>query len=350
MNILVIGKFHTESFALHIAETLEDMKHSVLRFEPGAKGRHITNDNFLFLKKVRNSFEGLIAGTDFVQKKQLKEIEELVNKKIGLTIVTHDFLFPGQVYNIREKTKAPVVLWHPDHIANCGKFMFMNAAYDFLFFKDPFMVRTFKNNFNLNSFYLPECCNPKRHYPASLSDKDRGYYSCDITTAGNMHPSRYAFFKELIDYDVKIWGPPASEWMTLGPVKKMMMNKTVFNEEKSKAFQASKIVINNLFPAEVEGVNVRTFEIPACGGFQILNWRPGLNQLFEDGKELVSFRNINELKEKIDYYLNNQKERNLIKDAGHIRVMKDHTYELRLSLLIDTTFNHQYGYNLPDSN
>ena len=37
MNILVIGKFYSEGFALHIAETLTTMGHSVRRFEPGFK-------------------------------------------------------------------------------------------------------------------------------------------------------------------------------------------------------------------------------------------------------------------------------------------------------------------------
>lgn len=344
MNILVIGKFHTESFALHIAETLEDMKHTVLRFEPGAKARHITNDNFLFFKKARNSFEGLIANTEFVRKKQSQKFKYLLNREIDLTIVTHDFLYPDQVVNIKEKTKAPIVLWHPDHIANCGKFMFMNAPYDFLFFKDPYMVRTFKDNYNLNTHYLPECCNPKRHYPVTLNDKDKEYYGCDITTAGNMHPSRYAFFKELKDYNIKIWGPPAPKWMHLGPVKKMMLNKTVFNEEKSKAFQAAKIVINNLFPAEIEGVNVRTFEIPACGGFQLVDWRFTLSKLFNEGKEIVSFYNIADLKDKIHYYLSNENERTTIVSNSINRVLGEHKYENRLKTLINTISGIESGY------
>ena len=41
MNILVIGKFYTEGFALHIAETLVGMGHSVRRFEPGFRSGRI---------------------------------------------------------------------------------------------------------------------------------------------------------------------------------------------------------------------------------------------------------------------------------------------------------------------
>lgn len=41
MNILVIGKFYTEGFALHIAETLVGRGDSARRFEPGFRSDRI---------------------------------------------------------------------------------------------------------------------------------------------------------------------------------------------------------------------------------------------------------------------------------------------------------------------
>lgn len=41
MNILIIGKFYIEGFALHIAETLTAMGHAVRRFEPGFRSGRI---------------------------------------------------------------------------------------------------------------------------------------------------------------------------------------------------------------------------------------------------------------------------------------------------------------------
>ena len=41
MNILVIGKFYNEGFALHIVETLSAMRHAVRRFEPGFRSGRI---------------------------------------------------------------------------------------------------------------------------------------------------------------------------------------------------------------------------------------------------------------------------------------------------------------------
>ena len=333
MNILVIGKFHTESFALHISETLEDMGHIVLRFEPGTKARHIKNDRFLAFKKARNTFEGLIANTEFVRKKQSQEINNLLNSKIDLTIVTHDFLYPNQISDLKLKTKAPIVLWHPDSISNLGKYFFLNAKYDALFFKDPYIVYSFNKDLNLSSYYLPECFNPRYHHKIELMEAELDKYICDITIAGNIYPNREAFFRNLVDYNIKIWGPPAPLWLNITKVKKMIMNEMVFYEDKAKAFLAAKIVLNNLHPAEIWGVNCRAFEIPACEGFQMINYRKGLSQLFEIEKEVVSFNNYNDLIEKIDYYLTHDNERTKIAEAGRLRAHKDHTYSLQTSVI-----------------
>jgi spore maturation protein CgeB len=79
----------------------------------------------------------------------------------------------------------------------------------------------------------------------------------------------------------------------------------------------------------------------------MVDWRPGLNQLFEDGKELISFTNINDLKQKIGYWLPREAERRAIAEAGMHRVHKEHTYALRLGLLLDTLAGTQRGYPTP---
>ena len=47
-----------------------------------------------------------------------------------------------------------------------------------------------------------------------------------------------------------------------------------------------------------------------------------------------SYDNINDLDEKVEYYLNNESERIKIENAGYERSRKDHTYDERSKLLI----------------
>jgi len=346
MNILIIGKFYKEGFGLHIAETLEAMGHKVFRYSPGLEALDSRNIVSRVFNGIRNSFYNMAVKIPTIKRYDSRKLFKILKEnEIDLTIVVHDFLLPEEVAKIKIISKAPIVLWFPD--ANCGKWMFLNAPFDALFFKDPYIVHSLKKDLNKPVYYLPECCNPQYHKAVSVNEEDKEFYGCDITTAGNMYPNREAFFKQLGNYKVKIWGNPPPIWMDFSKIKKMMMRQPVLNKEKAKAFISAKIVLNNLLPTEIWGINCRAFEIPACGGFEIINWRPGLNQLFEDGKEIVSFKNFAELTQKISYYLSHEDERIQIIKAGQKRAHKEHTYESRLALLIDTVLGNAEGYKMP---
>lgn len=74
----------------------------------------------------------------------------------------------------------------------------------------------------------------------------------------------------------------------------------------------------------------RNFEVPACGGFLLTGYSDeNLEEYYEDGKEIVIFRNFPDLVDKCRYYLNNDSERIAIALAGYKRTIKEHTYERR---------------------
>lgn len=350
MNILIIGKFYEEGFAQHISETLKEMGHAVLNFQVGQNNKK-SIPGLKYIQKGYHAAYSIYQQTPYSTKRTVSSLISAVkNKNIELTIVCHDFLKPASVSALKKETGSKICLWFPDHIAAVKRGYFINANYDYLFFKDPYIVKTYQNELGIeNAFYLPECCNPNYHKRVQLSKADIDKYSCDLSTAGNLHTPRIAVFSHLKGYNVKIWGNPAPWWAYTKNIKSFIQNKFVANEEKSKAFFASKIVLNNLQPAEIFGVNVRVFEIAAAGGFQIVTWRPGLQQLYNIESEIVTFKTINELKEKIDYYLTHEDERRSIANLAHKRTQKEHTYNKRLQLLIDTTFNSKKGYELLDN-
>ena len=63
MNILVIGKYYTEGFALHIAETLTAMGHETSRFEAGLKNSHTNN---IILHRINQARIAIYDNTDAV--------------------------------------------------------------------------------------------------------------------------------------------------------------------------------------------------------------------------------------------------------------------------------------------
>jgi spore maturation protein CgeB len=73
----------------------------------------------------------------------------------------------------------------------------------------------------------------------------------------------------------------------------------------------------------------------ACGGFQLADRRPALEGLFEADKEIIVFDDLNDLRSKAAYYLDNPEERKRIAEQGRQRVLRDHTYEKRMEEMLE---------------
>lgn len=106
----------------------------------------------------------------------------------------------------------------------------------------------------------------------------------------------------------------------------------------SNLFRASKINIG-LTRYDVDDPNrigkcqmkLRDFEVPMMGGFYLVEKAPGYENEFIDEKEVVTWRTLPELIEKIKYFLEHDNKRKAIAQAGWQRAMKDHTWEVRFN-------------------
>ena len=98
MNILVIGKFYTEGFALHIAETLAGMGHSVRRFEPGFRSGRIGGRFGHRLDQVRGVIHSATDSLPSVRALRMKALWRVAEQgQLDVVIVCHDFLWPAEV-------------------------------------------------------------------------------------------------------------------------------------------------------------------------------------------------------------------------------------------------------------
>ena len=103
-------------------------------------------------------------------------------------------------------------------------------------------------------------------------------------------------------------------------------------EAVAEKFSESKIVFNI---AMTDDINMRNFEALATGSFLLTNWIPTIEEVFEDGKHLVLYRNEEEMVEKAKYYLDHDAEREKIAQAGYEHVMANHTIQHRVSKMLD---------------
>ena len=343
MKITVVGSFGTENFGLHIAENLEAMGHQVRCCESSRK-----RDSFGRYGKLNSALRVLDRELHYVSRRtrayvQRPVLADICREKTDLIITTFDFFRRDELEEIRSAMPGvKITMWFPDHVKSFGRAFFMAAGYDALFFKDPFIVRNLHDIYEMNAYYLPEAFSPSRHHVTDDFERRRGEYDCDIAMIGSQHSFRVPLLEKLADYDIRLYGVGSPWWLDVSKIQKFYTGKFAAYEEKANIFAGAKVALNTLYFAEVEGVNVRAFEIAGAGGFQLLQWKPGLPDLFVPDKEVVVYNSFAELREKLDYYLPRAGERHAIAEAGKRRAYQNHTYEKRLQRLINMTMDGKH--------
>ncbi|OMQ06242.1 hypothetical protein BW722_00750 [Lawsonia intracellularis] len=100
-------------------------------------------------------------------------------------------------------------------------------------------------------------------------------------------------------------------------------------------YRFSDINFNSTSKQMKGAVNQRVFDIPATGSFLITDWQQQMDTLFEPNKEVVSYREVGEIRELVQYYLTHPNQRKSIASAARQRVLAEHTWEHRLQTLLE---------------
>jgi len=108
-----------------------------------------------------------------------------------------------------------------------------------------------------------------------------------------------------------------------------------FAKQAPLVFNGSKVNIYVTPRSIRSGVPLRVLEIMACGGFVLVNYQEDLAAEFEDGKELVMYRSLEEMVDKVRYYLEHEDERKNIAKAGYEKVLREYNYAEKLRHILE---------------
>ena len=87
---------------------------------------------------------------------------------------------------------------------------------------------------------------------------------------------------------------------------------------------------------------MRSFETPACGAFMLAERTEEHQEFFQEDRESVFFDSIDELVDKVRYYIKHEPQRIQIARAGYERVtLGHHTYRDRLMDILTHVQNLQ---------
>lgn len=109
--------------------------------------------------------------------------------------------------------------------------------------------------------------------------------------------------------------------------------------EMPKVFHASKINLNMTMRPIETGLSLRVWDILGCGGFLITNYQAEIPDFFEIGKDLETYMSMEELEQKIQYYLTHEDERIEVAIRGYEKTAMHHTYEKRITEMLQILFS-----------
>lgn len=232
-----------------------------------------------------------------------------------------------------------LINWYPDNPFEKGSepirdenFLDAVQAYDIILTWSSQLIPKLEEEGAGKVERLPFAYDPKFHSPSEAVPE----YSCDVAFIGGWDKKRQHHLERLLDFDLQVRGD-AWRWRTFNlRLQRKIKGSTVKGPEYGKAISSAKIVINILRDQNenVEGHNMRTFEVPATQSLQVTTRTSGQKEFFPEGDSCVMFDNEDELREKISYYLQNEEERNNVAMSGYDKV-RDHTYKSRMEHFIE---------------
>ena len=110
------------------------------------------------------------------------------------------------------------------------------------------------------------------------------------------------------------------------------------NTEMPIIFHQSKINLNLTAKSIRSGLSLRIFDVLGCGGFLITNYQAELPEHFNIGEDLEAYTSLDDLMGKCEYYLSHDKDRQEIAHNGFEKVKKYHTYDIRLTQMLEIAF------------
>lgn len=239
------------------------------------------------------------------------------------------------------KSKYTTINWFGDDQWRFNNFTYKYAThFTYCVTTDKFSIGKYKA-LGQNNIIYSQWAAINSHIIPEFSD-----YLYDVTFVGGFHPYRQWFIDILQQrgLDIKVFG---NGWEN-GPLSAEAMNqifassKINLNLSNSNSYDFRYLLSDwKAIPLLIKSkknasqIKARNFEIPYFGGFQLTDYVPSLEEYFDIGKEIVCYKDIDEAELLIRYYLENDDEREAIKNHAHQRAIMEHGYIHRLRSVLE---------------
>ena len=217
------------------------------------------------------------------------------------------------------------IMWnisHPDDVT-----IDEYNSYDYVFFASQKMHDELASKLHVPSGVAQQCVDDSAMVYEEGHDKQY-----ELLFVGN---SRHVFrpiLKDLIptEHKLTVYG---RHWEKF-PVQDYVVSDYMDNSKVGQAYHDAKILLNDHWDDMRENgiISNRIFDALAVGAFIISDDIPEIHELF--GDNVVTYHGREDLKEKIDYYLKHEEERDAKAKAGQKIALNGHTFRDRVAVMV----------------
>lgn len=307
LKIVFYGNFSVDYCSeVHYSKTLKKMGHEVIELQETT----ITTDEVL---------------------------EQALKSDLFVWVHSHGFinqgyLNMGQVLEELKKNNIPTVAYHLDLYMPLDRWKeYENSPYmkvEHFFTVDKLMAEWFNENTNVKGHYLQAGVFEQECHMAMMPKE------IDVIFVGSKgYHKEWPYRPKLIDWlkeNYRVFRHIGGDGDT-GTIRGLELNRFY---GYSKVAIGDTLCVNYNYPYYWSD---RVYETLGRGGFLIHPYIQGMEEHFEDGVHLVFYEygDFKQLKYLIDYYIENDEEREKIRKAGYEHVKKNHTYTNRWQSIIE---------------
>jgi spore maturation protein CgeB len=178
--------------------------------------------------------------------------------------------------------------------------------------------------------YFPFAAAPRFHTAGKLTAAERRRLAADVAFIGTCYPERCELIRYLnarLEQPVRVWG---RGWRRCHGVRGL---GALSLADCMKVYANARVTLNLHHRDTDNGFNMKFYEIPAAGGFQICDWQPALQDTAL-GRLTTACRSPQEYLERIRHALQHPEERSALAARAHGEVLANETYETRFTNLL----------------
>ncbi len=338
LHVAVVGPIYGGSLpiARYAVRALERLGHRVSWLDHSSH-----QSSYETFGRYRDARHRLTMQSRFADVLSLATISHLAEDPPDLVLALAQAPLNLAVLEHLRKKKFVTAMWFVENYRHLTYWQQLAAGYDYWFvIQQAACLDALGRAGARHVSYLPMAADPCLHHSLIPTAAERGEFGADVSFVGAGYANRRALLPRWLsrDWTFKLWG---NEWEGAEDLTPVLQRggARIDSETCVKVFNATAVNLN-LHSCDADGldphadfVNPRTFELAACGAFQLVDDRSLLPELFAPD-EMIRFTRADDVPSLIAAWLHDPAGRQAVAEAARQRVLREHTYEHRMKDLL----------------